>query len=50
MKFVPVAVSGKDALPESMCVGEIDVSVGAGPVTLKVIPLVGFDGVAAWPG
>lgn len=30
--------------------GEIEVRVGAGPVTLKVIPLVGFDGVAAWPG
>jgi hypothetical protein len=47
---VPVAVSGKDALPESICVGEIDVRVGAGPVTLKVMPLVGLEGVAAWPG
>ena len=49
-KFVPVAVNGIAGPPELTWFGAMSVRVGGGPVTLKVMPPVGFDGVAAWPG
>ena len=42
-----MAVNGKDALPAAIWFGEIKVSEGAGPVTLKIKQQVGFCGFAA---